>query len=182
LTADSAVWAYRVYFALDLSAAMLGDGIDDRLLHQRASWARLHAFAAGDAGRKAHRIIKVEHGFRADAPKRQADDVIDLHFAASPHAKPASDARVSTDCHGRVGEVRLGNAVGRESRGFNALDLGPVPKLGDAIRRILARGLVGEQKLHDHAASLDCSVRRRFHHHVWVRLANARSSEHPLAL
>src|SRR6187549_2993599 len=159
LTTDTAVWAYRVYFALDLPAAMLGDGVDNRLWHQRASWARLHAFAAGDAGRKTHRIIKVEHGFRVDSPKRHADDVIDLHFAASPHAKPAIDAGVEIDCHGRVREVRLWNAVCRESRGFNALYLGPVPKLGHAIGRILARGLVGEQKLHDHAAGFDCSLR-----------------------
>jgi hypothetical protein len=170
-----------VYFALDLPAAMLGDGVDNRLWHQRASWARLHAFAAGDAGRKAHRIIKVEHGFRVDSPKRHADDVIDLHFAASPHAKPAIDAGVEIDCHGRVREVRLGNAVRGESRGFNALDLGPVPKLGDAIRRLLARRLVGEQKLHDHAASLDCSLGPCLHHHVRGGLANARSGEHPLA-
>ncbi len=59
LAADAAVRADRV--APVLSA---GDQIRVVRRRQRAGRAGLHAFAAGDAGRLAHRIVEVEHDLR----------------------------------------------------------------------------------------------------------------------
>ena len=61
-----------------------------------------------------------------------------------------------------------------------SLYFGPVPKRRYAIGRILARRLIREQQLHDHAARLDGTLGRRLHHHVGRGLADAGGGEHAL--
>ncbi len=81
LAADAAIRAHAVDFAVRraLEDVLL---VDHRRRHQRAGRAGLHAFAAGDAGGGAHRIVEIEHDLLGHAAARHADHVIDLHFAA----------------------------------------------------------------------------------------------------
>ena len=72
--------------------------------------------------------------------------------------------------------------MGGKARGFDPLDLGPMPERRDTVGRILLRRLVGEQELHDHAARLDGTFGRRLHHHVGRRLADAGGSQNALAI
>ena len=81
-------------------------GVDQRRRHQRAGRAGLHAFAAGHAGRSAHRIVEVEHDLFAMAASGHADHVVDLHFAAGADAQIAMDAGVEVDRHRRMAAVR----------------------------------------------------------------------------
>src|SRR6185503_5232277 len=55
LAADAAVRAHGVDLLVDFDCANRARG------HERAGRARLHALAAGDARRVAHRIVEVEH-------------------------------------------------------------------------------------------------------------------------
>ena len=43
-----------------------------------------------------------------DRPRGHADHVVDLHFAAGPHAGAAGDAGVEIDRDGRIGDVEFG--------------------------------------------------------------------------
>ncbi len=182
LTADAAIGADRVDFAVHFPAAVLGDGIDDRFRHQRAGGTGLHAFPAGDAGRLPHRVVEIEHGPRVDAAEGHADHVVDLHFAAGTHAESAIDAGIEIDGHRRVRKVGFQDAVGGEARRLDTLCLGPVPELGHPVGGIFARRLIGKQELHDHATRLHRPLARRLHHHVRRRLADARGGQHALAL
>jgi hypothetical protein len=86
-------------------------GLDQARLarrHQRAGRTGLHAFAAGDAGRLAHRIIEVEHDLRMLAAERVADDVVDLLLAAGAHAARALDAGVEVDRDAVVRQIGPG--------------------------------------------------------------------------
>src|SRR5438309_1855712 len=100
-TADAAEWADAVHLLLDRLQS------DAACRHQRAGGARLHAFAAGDAGRLAHRVVEIEHRHRAVAAVRIADDVVDLHLAAGAHAARALDAGVEVHRDRRVRNVAL---------------------------------------------------------------------------
>ena len=126
-----------MHFAIDLARAAQRLQVDDGFRHQRAGGARLHALAAGHAGRHAHRIVEIEHGLGIEAPKGHADHVVHLNLAAGAHAKPAFDASVEIDRHGGMRQVRLDLAVGREARMGDLLRLGPMPERRDAIGRIL---------------------------------------------
>src|SRR5438874_4995866 len=99
--ADAAERAYAVHFLL----YGLEPGAPCR--HQCAGRAGLHAFAAGDAGRFAHRIVEIEHRHRAIAAVGVADDVIHLHFSAGAHAARALDAGVEVHRDRRVRDIRL---------------------------------------------------------------------------
>ena len=69
LAADAAIRAD----AVDLAVGLAGEDVvlvDQRRRHQRAGRAGLHAFAAGDAGRGAHRVVEVEHDLLDDGRGR----------------------------------------------------------------------------------------------------------------
>src|SRR6476661_10309285 len=106
LAADAAIGAYTIDLAIRILRAHVGF-IDQRGRHQRTGRAGLHAFAAGDAGRRTHRIVEVEYDLLAVAAAGHADDVIDLHFAAGADTEIALDAGVEIDRHRRM------TAVGR---------------------------------------------------------------------
>ena len=99
LAADAAVRAERLHL-------LVGDRERDvARRHQRAGRARLHALAAGDAGRGAHRVVHVEDDLRVVAAEGEADDVVDLLVAAGANAARALDARRQVDRHRRMREV-----------------------------------------------------------------------------
>ena len=56
----------------------------------------------------AHGVVQVEHHLGVRAAQCQADDVVDLRFAAGAHAAVALDAGVEVDGHGRMGQVGAG--------------------------------------------------------------------------
>src|SRR5690606_16009865 len=106
LAADAAIGADAVDGLVGGAAAMAGLQVDDGFRHQRASRAGLDAFAAGDAGGVAHRIVEIEHDLLVEAAPGHADDVVDLHLAAGADAEIAIDAGVEIDRHRRVREIR----------------------------------------------------------------------------
>src|SRR3954469_12416602 len=71
LAADAAVGTDAVHLAFGgvrhVEHARL---VDEALLHQRAGRAGLHALAAGDAGRGAHRIGRGEEALLSTPPRR----------------------------------------------------------------------------------------------------------------
>src|SRR5581483_4848176 len=82
-------------------------GVEHHGGHQRAGRAGLHAFAAGDAGRFAHRIVEIEYDLGVVVAVRHADHVVDLDLAAGAHAQPALDAGIEVDAHGGVTGIAL---------------------------------------------------------------------------
>src|SRR4051812_37270743 len=85
LTADAAIGTHAVDGAVRILRTHVRV-IDQGSRHQCAGRAGLHAFAAGDAGRRTHRIVEVEYDLLAMAATGHADDVVDLHFAAGADA------------------------------------------------------------------------------------------------
>ena len=63
------------------------------------------AFAAGDAGGLTHRVADIEHDLGVMTALCQADDVVDLGFAAGPQAARALDAGIEVDRDCRVRQV-----------------------------------------------------------------------------
>jgi hypothetical protein len=106
LAADAAIGAHRVDFAIRISAADI-IGIDQRCRHQGAGRAGLHAFAARDAGARAHRVVEIEHDLFAVTTTRHTDHVVDLDFAAGADAQIALDTGVEIDRHRGVAAVGL---------------------------------------------------------------------------
>ena len=110
LAADAAIRAERLHL-------LVGDGERDLARrHQRAGRAGLHALAAGDAGRRAHRVVHVEDDLGVVAAKGEADHVVDLLVAAGANAARALDARRQVDRHRRVREVGRDRRARREAR------------------------------------------------------------------
>ncbi len=136
LAADAAIRADRVDGAVG-RAEIDVVGVDQGRRHQGAGRTGLHAFAAGDAGRGAHRIVEVEHDLFEVAAAGHADDVVDLHFAAGADAEIALDAGVEIDRHRRMAAVglrhRLALALG-EAAGFDVLLLGGFPEFANRDR------------------------------------------------
>ena len=99
LAADAAERADAVGFAVKISAVADLVFVCNCGGHQRACWAGLHAFATGHARAVAHRVIHVENRVGIVAATSHADDVIDLYFTASAHAKAALNAGVKVDRH-----------------------------------------------------------------------------------
>src|SRR5580692_7764520 len=93
--------------------------------HQRAGRAGLHAFAAGDAGRGAHRVVEVEHDLLEMAAAGHADDVVDLDLAAGADAEIALDAGVEIDRHRHMAAVGRRHFGGLPLRKPAGLDLEP---------------------------------------------------------
>src|SRR6185437_12893047 len=152
LAADAAIGAHAVRFAVGIFGALV-PGVDQRRGHQRAGRTGLHTFAAGDAGRVAHRIVEIEHDFLGVAASRHADDVVDLHFAAGTDTEIALNAGVEIDRHGDMAAIGRGHffALGKTGN-VDAHFIGPSPELGLRIVRGRAFRLVGDQKLEHHFA------------------------------
>ena len=104
LAADAAVRAKGVHLSVGVGYALL-HVVEHDGRHQRAGRTGLDAFAAGDAGGFAHRIVEIEHDLRAVIAPGHADNVVHLHLAAGTHAQPALDASVEVDAHRRMAGV-----------------------------------------------------------------------------
>ena len=181
LTADAAIGADAVDGAVGEFGADVGH-VDQRRRHQRAGRAGLHAFAAGDAGRIAHRVVEVEHDLFKMAAAGHADDVVDLHFAAGADAEIALNAGVEIDRHGRMAAVgrrhrlAFGKAAGGEFLAFGGL-----PEFGFRIVRDFDRRLVGQQQFGDHLARGLGAVGLGRDLHAGRRLADAACGQDALA-
>ena len=142
LAADAAIGAERIDRLASSKSTRLPAGVEQARLHQRAGRAGLHALAAGDAGRAAHRVVEVEHDLRAVAAIGHADHVVDLHLAAGAHAEAAMDAGVEIDRHGRMRAVGGGLLARRESGCVAVTPIASTQsqKLGFGIVRIRAPG------------------------------------------
>ena len=181
LAADAAERAERVDLPVGVGDAGLLV-VEHHGRHQRAGRAGLHAFAAGDAGGLAHRIVEVEHDLRAMAAIGHADDVVDLDLAAGAHAEAALDAGVEIDAHRRMAGVGRPALGGGKAALGDARGLGPVPELRIRIVRGLARRLVGDQQLHHHLLRGHRARGFGLHLHADRRRALAGGGEHALAL
>ncbi len=174
LAADAAVRAHRVHGAIG------GDNVCVVRRRERAGRAGLHAFAAGDAGRRAHRIVEVEHDLRPGTAKGVADHVVDLHLAARAHAARALDAGIEVDCHRRMRDVGGWLRACREARLADAERPPPVFELGiglvDAFRH------VRDEHLDDDFLRETRARAPALHFHAGRRRATARRRQHALAL
>ena len=180
LTADPAIGTD----AVDLPVGGVGIdavGIDQGRRHQRAGRAGLHAFAAGDAGAVAHRVVEIEDDLFMVATRRHTDHVVDLDFAAGADAEIALDAGVELHRHRRMAAVGRRRRVAREAAVRDAERVGPLPEPGSGIVRRRPRGLVPDQQLEHHLARKAGALARGLHLHAWRRLAHAGRGEHALA-
>ncbi len=180
LAADPAIGADAVHLAIGkFSADILR--VHQRRRHQRASRAGLHAFAAGHASRRAHRIVEVEHDLLGMAAAGHADDVVDLHLAAGADAEIALDAGVEIDRHCGVAAVGRKLLVTREAALGHVLPQRSLPELGIGIVRDLLRRLVGHEQLDHHAPRGLGAVGLGLHFHAGRRRADAACRQHALA-
>src|SRR3954468_4807952 len=185
LAADAAIRTDAVHLALrrvrDREHPRL---VDEALLHKRAGRAGLHALAAGDAGRGAHRIVEVEDDLLEMPARRHADDVVDLDLAAGADAEIAVDAGVELHRHRRMAEiVGLVYPVDRREAALRHRDaVGPAPESGVRIVRGRALGLVGDEELEDELTRGRGALARCLDLHARRRPANAGGGEHALAL
>ncbi len=181
LAADAAIGAHTVDFAVG-RVGVDAVGIDQGRRHQRAGRAGLHAFAAGDAGAAAHRIVEVEHDLFMMAARRHADHVVDLDLAAGAHAQIALDAGVELHRHRRMAAVGRRRGMQRKAALFNAEPVGPLPEPRVRVMRRRARRLIADQQFEHHLARKAGALARGLHLHAGRWLAHAGSGEHPLAL
>src|SRR5579872_676927 len=181
LAADAAIGAD----AFDLSVRRVGEDavlVDEARRHQRAGRAGLHALAAGDAGRGAHRVVEIEHDLFVMAARRHADHIVDLDLAAGADTEVALDAGVELHRHRRVAAVRGRLGALREAA-VGDLDLvGPEPEARLRVVRGGAHRLVADQELEDQLARGFGSLAGALHLHAGSRAANAGGGEHALAL
>src|SRR5688572_26973182 len=172
--ADAAERAHRVDGLVGLLQA------DAARRHQRAGRAGLHALAAGDAGRLAHRVVEVEYRHRAVAAVGVADDVVHLHFPAGAHAARALDAGVQVDGNGGVRQIRLYRSSFFETRFADPDALRPVLQL--VVERVLLVGHVGEQQLQHQLLRGERARRVGRDFHAGGGIAAARGRQGALAL
>src|SRR5437660_6671762 len=173
-TPDAAEWADAVHLLLDRLQS------DAACRHQRAGGARLHAFAAGDAGRLAHRVVEIEHRHRPVAAVRIADDVVDLHLAAGAHAARALDAGVEVHRDRRVRNIALWLLASCEPGIADAEALRPLPHL--VVERVLLLRHIREQRLEHHLLRAERARRIGGDFHARGREAAAGGGERALAL
>ena len=126
LAADAAIGAHTVDFAVG-GVGIDAVRVDQGRRHQRAGRAGLHAFAAGDAGAVAHRVVEIEHDLFMMAARRHADHVVDLDLAAGAHAQIALDAGVELHRHRRMTAVGRRHGMQRKAAFLNAEPVGPLP-------------------------------------------------------
>ena len=174
LAADAAERAERLDLLVDHGER------DVARRHQRAGRARLHAFAAGDARRRAHRVVHVEDDLRALAAERQADDVVDLLVAAGANAARALDAGVEVDRHRRVRQVLRHRRARRKARLADAEVLCPGVEL--AVPGVRGGADVGQQKFEDELLRLQDALALRRDLHPGGGRAAARRREDALAV
>src|SRR5206468_7264989 len=149
---------------------------------QRAGRAGLHAFAAGDTRRVAHRVVEIKHYLGVMTAAGHADHVVDLHLATGADTEIAMDAGVEIDCHGGMRAVGRGPRVARETAGLDGLALDDLPQFGIGIVGDLEPRLVIEEELRHHAARGRGAIGLRLHLHARRRRADAARREHALAL
>ena len=169
LAADAAIGTNRIHLLVGIFGADVF-GIDERGRHQRAGRAGLHAFAAGDAGAVAHRVVEIEHDLFVIAAAGHADHVVDLHFAAGADAEIALDAGVEIDRHRRMAAVGSGifSRSGKRPVSIPILSA-QVQNLEMGSCEVSRSRLVGHQKLEHHVArglgamvrGVDLHARRR---------------------
>ncbi len=174
LAADAAIRAHR----FDLLVGHGERGVARR--HQRAGRAGLHAFAAGDAGRCAHRIVHVEDDLRVLAAEGQADDVVDLLVAAGAQAACALDAGVEVDRDRGVRHVLRRLRARGEARLADAEFFGPLVEL--VVARVVALGHVGQQQFEHHLLRALHALAGRRDLHAGAGAAAARGRQHALAV
>src|SRR5208282_320365 len=171
--------------AVDLAVRFLGEAlarVEHGRGHERARGAGLHAFAAGNAGALAHRVVEVEDDLRMMAAPRHADHVVDLDLAAGADAEIAVDAGVEIDAHRGMAVVLGGRGANRETRELDRECIGPAPELGLGVVRGRTRRLVGHEQLHHHLARRLGALGAGRDHHPRCGLADAGGGEHALAL
>ena len=173
LAADAAIRAERLHL-------LVGDRERDLARrHQRAGRAGLHALAAGDAGRRAHRVVHVEDDLGLVAAKGQADHVVDLLVAAGAHAARALDARRQVDRHRRVREIGCDCRARREARLADAEPRRPLVDF--VVARVLGLRHVRQQQLEDELLRLERALAVGRDLHSRARRAAARWRQHALA-
>jgi hypothetical protein len=182
LTTDAAERAERVDAAVGPHGALLGCVVDEGRGHQRAGRAHLHALAAGDARRLAHRIVEVEDDLRIGAAVRHPDDVVDLDLAARALAQPTLDAGIEVDAHRRMARIGDRTIGGSEPARRDADLLRPLPERRVGVVRDRARRLIGNQQLHHHALRRDRARAGGLHLHSFARLAPARRCQDAFAV
>ena len=185
LATDPAVGADRLDLAVIILA--VADFIRaDRLGgHERTGGAGLNTLAAGDTGRGTHGVVKVEGDLAVVAPTGQADDVVDLHFAAGTDTEVALDAGVEVDAHGDMTVVEQGNPrflKCRKAAFFDPLSFGHVPQMRRLVVGDVALGLVGHQQLHDHLAGLVGALGGSADHHAFAGFTDAGRGQRALAV
>src|SRR6516225_8366428 len=111
--------------------------VDQRRRHQRAGRTGLHAFAAGDASRSAHRVVEIEHDLLAVAAAGHADDVIDLDFTAGADTQIAMNAGIEIDRHRRVRTVGRWRLTTRKAALRDLKPRRDLPQFGTRIVRQL---------------------------------------------
>ena len=103
LAADAAIGADRVDDLVEiLDRAVLGAFVHQGFFIERAGRAGLNAFAAGYAGRMAHRVVQIEYRSSMRATHAHADHIVDLHFAAGANAQAAGNAGIKIDGNGGI--------------------------------------------------------------------------------
>ena len=211
LAADPAIGAHAVDRAVGEPDAHVRL-VHQRRRHQRAGRTGLHAFAAGDAGRGAHRVVEVEHDLFAVAAEGHADHIVDLHLAAGADAEIALDAGVEIDRHRRMAAVGNGRRARRRARlrasvrrahhkvaalaarfarqrgparkpaDRDLLPIGGLPELRLRIVRHVLRRLIRQQQLDHHLPRALGAVGLGLDLHARRRRADAARGEHALAL
>src|SRR5205085_3291373 len=181
LAADAAIGTD----ALDLAVGLVAKDavlVDQARRHQGARRAGLHAFAAGDASRAAHRVVEIEHDLLAVTAPGHADNVIDLDLAAGAYAQIAVDAGVELHRHRRMAAVGRWRQAARETA---RADLDRVRPLPEPRLRVMCRGalgLVADQQFEHELARRFGALACRLHFHAWSRPPDAGGRQHPLPL
>ena len=185
LTADATVRADGLDFAVVVLAVAHFVVIQRLGWHECAGWAGLNTLATGDTSGLTHGVVEVEGDLGIVPPARQADDVVDLHFAAGADAEVTLDAGVEVDAHGNVAVVEQGHAAffkRREAAFAHALDVGHVPEMRGLVMCFIALGLIGNQQLHDHLAGFVRAVRGCFDDHAFAWLTDTGRRQRALAV
>ena len=107
LAAHPAVGTHRVDLTVSHGRITVALFVDQGGRHQGASGASLNALATGHASAIAHWVVEIKHDLGRRAAVRQADNVVDLHLAASAYTQIALDAGIKIDAHGGVAAVLL---------------------------------------------------------------------------
>ncbi|TMQ75166.1 hypothetical protein ACCUM_1917 [Candidatus Accumulibacter phosphatis] len=163
------------------AAAVIGK---HRGRQQCAGRAGLHAFAAADTARSAHRVVEIENDPRRCAATSHADHVVCLDVAASLQTELAVDAGIELHAHRRVAAVGTGRPGAlRKAAGVHTRLPGPVPERRVAVVRLRAWRLFGEQQFDHHPSALPGTFGSvATHLHPLADLAAATGGEISLAV